>query len=425
MPDRQFAPVITQALEFDIKLTPYNQFILPNRIPVYYLHGGPEEVVSIELVFKAGSVFEDHPLVADATGKLLKNGTDSKTALQVNEYFEYYGAYIQQRIGSKTATIQLYCLNKYLPELLPLVREIITRANFPQRELEIYKNKSRQRLKVNLEKCDFVANRYIGNYLYGMEHPYGKNYHAGDIDSLQSTQLQAFFDRYYVNGSCSVFAAGKLPAHFEKLMHDHFGDLSAGSAITMQQVSLEPASEKQYRITNDPNGVQGAIRIARLMPSSIHPDFKKLQILNTLFGGYFGSRLMANIREEKGYTYGVYSYFESRTDVSAQIISTEAGKGVCEAAVQEIYLEMNKLREQIPPTEELELVKNYMLGQYLSYTDGPFQTMSRWRNLITQGLDGDYFDAVIDTIRSVTPQEIHEIADKYFSPDAYFELIVV
>ncbi len=152
-----------------------------------------------------------------------------------------------------------------------------------------------------------------------------------------------------------------------------------------------PAEEKKYRVTNDPDGVQGAIRIARNFPNRHHPDFQKMQVLNNIFGGFFGSRLMANIREDKGYTYGIHSYLINLIQESALMISTEAGKDVTEDTIREVYLEMKSLCDEPVQEEELKTSKNFMIGTLLGDLDGPFQVAGRWKSLILNDLTEEYF----------------------------------
>jgi predicted Zn-dependent peptidase len=165
--------------------------------------------------------------------------------------------------------------------------------------------------------------------------------------------------------------------------------------------------------------------MARPFPNRHHPDFKKVMILNTLFGGFFGSRLMANIREEKGYTYGIHSYIQNHIQETAWMISTEAGKDVCEATIAEVYKEMDLLKEELVDEEELLLVKNYMMGSNLGDLDGPFQIINRWKNLILNGLDENYFYDYINTIKSVTAEELQQLSNKYFAAEEFFELVVI
>ncbi len=188
---------------------------------------------------------------------------------------------------------------------------------------------------------------------------------------------------------------------------------------------LVSANEKKYRIINDPNGVQGAVRLARPFISRRHPDFPAAQVLNALFGGFFGSRLMNNIREDKGYTYGIHSYFQNYMHGSSWMISTEAGKDVCEETVAEVYKEMKVLRDEPIPADELLLVKNYLIGTILGDLDGPFHIIGRWKNIILNDLTEEYFNHSVDTIKSVDAMTLQDLANKYLDPESFYELIVV
>ncbi|MEO6221478.1 MAG: pitrilysin family protein [Ginsengibacter sp.] len=425
MPDRTVAPPIKDAIAFDIVLKPLERFSLKNGTPVYFINDGAEEVAVLELVFSAGNIFENKNLVAAATNHLIKNGTSQKTALEINERFDYYGAYLNSSCHNEFASITLHCLSRHIEELLPLVRELITDTIFPQHELEIFQKNSIQRLAVNLKKSDFVANRLIDKYLYGPDHPYGRISSEVDIKAIERQDLVDFFKHFYLNAKCTIFAAGKLPENFTGQLNHNFGDLALNENQPVIIHKCELAVERKIRITNDPKSVQGAIRIARPFPNSHHADFKKAKVLNVLFGGYFSSRLMANIREEKGYTYGIHSYIENHVQESAWVISTEAGKEVCEATVEEVYKEMKIMREQSVDNEELLLVKNYIMGLTLGDVDGPFHIIERWKNLILKGHDEKYFYEYIHAIKNISVKEIMELSNKYLLPEEFFELIVI
>jgi zinc protease len=426
MIDRSLSPVIKDAVDFKLQLKPYQKFNLDNGVPVYAVGAGAQEVLQVELVFYAGNWFEQQKSVAAATNYLLKNGTTKRSAFEINEEFEYYGAYCNRSCFNETAVITLSSLTKQLPAILPVVREMITDSVFSEAELDIYKQNSKQRLQVNLQKCDFVATRLIDAYLFGEEHPYGKYTNPEDLDALNSKLLKDFFDQYYLHGQCVIFVSGKLPADIESQLNIAFGDLSLkpfnNQLSTIEQL---PAAEKKYRIQNDAEGVQGAIRIARNFPNRHHPDFMKVMVLNTVFGGFFGSRLMSNIREEKGYTYGIHSYVQNHIHESAWMISTEAGKDVCEATIEEVYKEMKLLREDLIDEEELLLVRNYLIGTILGDLDGPFQIMGRWKNLLLNNLTDDYFYRSIETIKTITAEELRETAKKYLNPEEFYELVVI
>lgn len=425
MMNRKTAPPIKDAIDYKLNLKQYDYYELDNGIPVYTIDAGTQDVLQLELIYFAGNYFENQKGVAAATNFLLKNGTKTRTAFQINEDFEYYGAYCNRNCYNETAVITLHTLSRYLDKMLPVLADMVTDSIFPVEELEIYKQNAAQRLQVNLQKCEFVAGRLIDSYLYGPDHPYGKFSNLSDLEMLNIESVKTFFQQYYLNGKCMILASGKLPAGLQPMLNDMFGKLTTAKPdFNLLDVKASPATEKKFRVHNDPAAVQGAIRIAANMPNRHHPHFKKISVLNTVFGGYFGSRLMSNIREEKGYTYGIYSYLQNHIQQSAWVISTEAGKDVCEAAIEEIYKEMKRLREEPVPADELLLVKNYLIGGLLGDLDGPFQIMQKWKNLILNKLDGEYFYESVREIKTISAEELQQLANTYLHPEKFYELVV-
>ncbi|MFN6374954.1 MAG: M16 family metallopeptidase [Chitinophagia bacterium] len=426
MPDRKVIPVIKDAIDYSISLKQPEIFTLNNGIVVYNINAGAEQVVQLEWVFRAGNWYENKNNVAAAANFLLKNGTSKHSAYEINEYVDFYGAYLNRSCYNETATISLHCLSRHLEQLLPIVREILEDAVLPEQELQIYRQNMKQKLAVNLRKCDFIAGRKIDALLFGEKHPYGIYSELSDYDALQRDELVEHYKKYYQNGHCTVFSAGILPADYAMLMNRYFGDLplNADSLQTVEHKVVEDI-QKKWNIINDQDGVQAAIRIARPFPTRNHPDFPKVQVLNALFGGFFGSRLMTNIREDKGYTYGIYSFLVNHIHAGAWMISTEAGRDVAEATVKEVYHEMQQLREKIVGDEELLLVKNYLIGTLLGDMDGPFQIIGRWKNLILNGLDEKFFYHSVDTIKNISAEELKLMANKYLVPEEFYELVVV
>src|ERR1700730_17875259 len=424
--NRTAAPLITDATRLQIELPLYEKHVLKNGIEVYLFDMGTQDTMMLNWVFDAGNSYEHKNLVAAATNHLLKNGTRQKDAFAINEHFEYYGSYLNRNCYNETAEISLHCLSKHVRELLPVMAEIASESVFPEQELDIYKKNMQQRLKVNLQKNEFVANRLIEAYLFGEQHPYGSYSKEEDYQSLQQNELKEFFDRYYQNGRSVIFVAGVLPKDLLSQLESAFGILQLQPhTLPVDEHPLHPAREKKYRLQNAADGVQGSIRLGRLFPNRKPPDFPKMQVLNNVLGGFFGSRLMNNIREEKGYTYGIHSYLLNHIQTSSLIISTEAGKDVCEPALMEVYKEMDRLRNEKMSAEELMLTRNYLIGSILSELDGPFQVAARWKNYILNGLTEDYFYNSVQMIRDITPKELQAIAQKYFDKEQFYELIVL
>lgn len=426
MPDRKVSPPIKDAIDYHISLKKPEIFKLDNGVTVYNIHAGTERVVQLEWVFKAGNWYEKKNNVAAAANFLLKNGTTKHNAYEINEFVDFYGAYLNRTCYNETASITLHCLSHHLEQLLPIVREILTDAVLPDQELQIFKQNMKQKLSVNLRKCDFVAGRKIDALLFGEKHPYGIYSELTDYDALNREELLEHYNHYYRNGYCTVFSAGILPDNYAVLMNQYFGDLPLNTRL-LEEVEHDIIKDPQqkWNILNDPDGVQAAIRIARPFPTRKHPDFPKVQVLNAVFGGFFGSRLMTNIREDKGYTYGIYSFLVNHIHGGAWMISTEAGRDVAAATVNEVYHEMQQLREKPVDQEELLLVKNYLIGTLLGDLDGPFQIIGRWKNLILNDLDERFFYHSVDTIKTIGAKELQELANQYLQPDQFHELVVV
>ena len=424
--DRKVVPAIHDAVEFDYVLPPVNTAHLSNGLPLYWLNAGVQDVVEIDWVFPAGLLWEPKPAVAHSVAGLLKSGTSKRTAQQINEALEFYGASLKVNASNDYSTVTLYSLTKHLPALLPIVLEILTEASFPESEAAIYKQNTIQRLLVHERQCDFVANQKIDALLFGEAHPYGRFSKKEKIEAVTVEDMKSLFKTCYALANVKMFMAGKVSDAEVKALDAVFGQAAVTPVVLTQEEFAAPGpAEKKLNVLNDPNGVQGAIRIGRLFPNRHHEDFAPMVVLNTLFGGYFGSRLMSNIREEKGFTYGIYSSLSPYQQSGSMIIHTEVGRDVVEPAVVEIYKEMKELCEAPADDEELLLVKNYLLGNLLGDLDGPFSIIQRWRTLILNDLTIEHFNRNIRIYKTITASELQRLANKYFCEEDFFEVVVV
>ncbi len=424
--DRTIQPAIHDAIEFEYKLPPLNTVKLDNGLPLYWVNAGVQDVVQIDWVFPAGLWYEEKAATAHATAGLMKSGTAKFTSAQIAESLEFYGAQLKINAGNDYATVTLYSLTKHLPSLLPMVLEILTEATFPEHEVEIHKRNAIQRLLVNLRQCEFVANQRIDALLFGEAHPYVRFSKQEKIEAVTREDLIAFFKQNYNLSNAKIFMAGRVGIPEVASLNGVFGAVALVASESKLHIFPDaPKSERVQRIANDADAVQGAIRIGRLFPNRHHADYTPAVVLNTLLGGYFGSRLMSNIREDKGFTYGIHSVLGPELNGGSLVIQTETGRDVAELAVKEIYKEMELLCNEPADEEELLLVKNYLLGGILGDLDGPFSILQRWRTLILNGFTEDQFNNNIRIYKTITPQEIQLLAQKYFRPDEFYEIVVI
>ncbi len=426
-PDRRTPPPIKDAVGMQYSLPPLHSEVLPNGTPMHHFAGGVQDVVEVDWVFPAGVWYEAKPAVAAVTAALLKGGTAKHSAHAFVEAFEFFGAHLKVSPGDDWSMVTLHCLTKHLPQLLPLVKEMLTEAVFPEAEVALYKQTSIDRLLVSLRQCEFVANQQIDALIYGPAHPYGRFTRREKIEALTREDLVGHYHRCYNLGAAQIFAGGKLGDTGLQAIRETFGtDALKREPIAEETFAPAPPAERTHRTINDPAGVQGAVRIGRTFIPRTHPDWPGTVVLNTLFGGYFGSRLMSNIREDKGYTYGIYSSVVPALRGSSFVIHTEVGRDVAEAAVAEIYKEMEALCAEPASEEELLLVKNYLLGGLLGDLDGPFQVLARWRSLILAGLGEEYFNRNIGVYKSIGAEALQALAVKYLArKEEFYEVVVV
>jgi len=397
---------------------------LDNGCNIFCFNSGDAELVRIEWIFGNLRFDPAKPLLNVAVNTMLADGTKTRTAAQIADTIDFYGAFLQNEYGYDNSEITLFSLNKHLPNTLPIIKDILTNAIFPQKELDTYVRNQQQKLQVSLQKNDVVARRNFNKAIYG-DTIYGFGASAEDYKTLHRDDMLAHYHQMYQPSNCTIIIAGKIEQQTLDLLKDNFGgswDNSVQKADN-SQLAIHSASEHFY-FTEKPEALQSAIRIGMPMINRTHPDFPAFQVLNTVLGGYFGSRLMANIREDKGYTYGIGSGVSSLKNAGAFFIATEVGADVCKAAIGEIEKEINILKTELVPQEELGLVKNYMLGSLLGSLENVFSHADKFKNLYFAGLDYNYYDRYTNTVKTITSDNVLALASKYLDFDRFYKVIV-
>lgn len=421
MLNRTIAPDFIQVNE--INFIKPNAQQLDNGIKVFTVNAGQQELVRIEFVFQNVNYEANKPLQAVTVNSLINNGTKALSAKEIAEKVDYYGAFLQTEYGADQTTITLHSLNKHLVSVLPIIWSILNESVFPQQELDIFIQNQKQKLKVNLKKNDFLARKTFANTIFG-ETAYGADISMSHYDDLKRDDLLAYFKAAFKPENCTIIAAGKFEAKEFDLLNQFFGkawDNNASS--TVNKFNYLPVAGNDVYLEKD-DAVQSAIRMGNLTINRTHADFPKLQIVNTLLGGYFGSRLMANIREDKGYTYGIGSGIASLKDAGYFFIATEVGTEVCTSALQEIEKEINILKTELVVEEELGLVRNYMLGSMLGSLENAFSHADKFKNIYFSDLDYNYYTNYINTVKTITPEEIIATANQYLDWEAMTKVVV-
>jgi len=395
---------------------------LDNGVPVYIVYSGEQDLVRIEFLFNNVNWNLEKPLQAIAVSAMLNNGTNKRSSKEIAEQIDFYGAFFQTEYAQDQSTVTLYSLNKHLASVLPIVKNVLSDSQFPQHELDLYIQNQKQKLQVNLQKNDILSRKEFAHALFGNT-AYGVDIQAKHYDELKREDLVDYFKAAYTPNNCTIIVSGKFDEESLNLLNQQFGNNWASSDAVVNKFTFED-SNKQYVYKERPEAIQSAIRIGKIAVNRKHEDFPGLQILNTVLGGYFGSRLMNNIREDKGYTYGIGSGISSLQDAGYLFIATEVGAEVCADALIEIYKEIELLKTELVGEEELTLVKNYMLGSMLGSLENIFSHADKFKNLHFFGLDYDYYDRYINKVKSITAEEIRDLANKYLTTEEFTEVVV-
>ncbi len=396
--------------------------VLPNRIPVFVVNAGEQDLLRVEFIFQNSGWQKDKPLMPSVTNGMLTEGTHSLSAAQIADKIDYYGAFFQPDYAYDQSTLSLYSLNKHLADTLPVIREMLTGSVFPEKELETLLRNQQQKLKVGLEKNALVARREFNKALFG-DSLYGYPVEVEDFDQVKREDLLAYYQKVYHPENCTIILSGKIEHSAIQLIADLFGNWKGEVPAESFEVDMVGEEQKLHYIEK-PNALQSAIRIGIPTVNRTHPDFIGLQILNTVLGGYFGSRLMANIREDKGYTYGIGSGNATLQHAGYFFIASEVGADVCAATLVEIEKEISILKTEIIPDEELNLVRNYLMGSLLGSLENAFSHADKFKNLYFYGLGYDYYDRYIQTVKTISPEKLMALANKYWNYEDFYKVIV-
>lgn len=407
-----------------IALQKINTFQLSNGIPLYYINSSHLEVIEIQFVFDAGAWFQKKALQARLSAGLIFDGLNNKSSKEISEFFDYYGTFFSAQADKDYATVTLYATVDKLKEVMLLFEEVIKAPVYPQSEIDKALKQLKQEHQVNLEKNAYLARVNFQNRLFGNDHPYGKMLSVNDFEKISREDLLSYYNNFFRPDNCKLFISGKVDDSVLNLMNNHFGTNWDVKGNLMKETKYEVNSEVSSCYIEKSEALQSAIRIGGVTIDRNHEDFNNLQIVNTILGGYFGSRLMKNIREDKGYTYGIGSGLVALKNASYFTINTEVKASVTQQAIDEIYKEIDLLKAEYVSEKEINLVRNYLIGELYRSVDGPFNLMEKWKGLILNGFDHQKFDKLFKVLNDITPEIIKEISNRYYDTNNMLELIV-
>ena len=399
-------------------------FTLNNGIPVYMIEAGTEDIMRLEFTFRAGQINESLPLLSSTCNMMLSEGSENYTSEELNRSLDYYGIFLNQSAEKDSAGIILFCLNKHIEKVLEFSHEILFRPVFPEHELNALMKKRLRWYMVNREKVQNLAIDNFFESLFGKNHPYGYQIIEQDFENITPKDLTDFHLKYYTPENMAIIISGKIHERTSDLLNSHYGN-SVLKEVPKENPENSFKSENIKKIHINKTGtVQTAVRIGSTTINKRHPDYTGLKVLDSILGGYFGSRLMKNIREEKGYTYGISSSLSSLDLSGYKVISTEVGQKYRQKTIDEIYKEISVLQNIPVSKEEMDVVRNYMSGEMVRMFDGPFALAESFKSAWEFGLDNRYYYSLYEKIKTISPDEITELAKTYYNLDELYQVTV-
>ena len=413
MIDRTIAPKSVDFASFAIKQATSD--FLDNGIPVHYLQSGLQNILKLELVYAAGSWFEPSKGLSYLASKMIVEGTKGRPAKEIAECIAAYGAFIEIHSGFENVNFTFYLMEKHLSNLLPIISECIFEAVFPEKELLSLKNITTQSLKVNKEKSQFLASAEFRRLLFSEPHPYGRQYWEDDIESVGKDEILNFAKEFFALNRLEIFVAGQFNIDSTKQqLNQYFGKTYFGGVRNAPAKVIHPSTEKRESLINKPESVQSSIRMGCHAIQRDNPDYVPLTIANEILGGYFGSRLMRNIREEKGFTYGIQSSLHSLKHGAYFAIATDVKMENTSQTIEEINKEITLLQSEPVSEKELKTVKSYMLGRFMNSINSPFSLMDKFKTLHYSGLDYGFYNDYVQSVNIVSADQIQQMAIQHF-----------
>ncbi len=422
-PDRTLKPK-DQSFEKIIFNKPI-EYRLTNGISVFTISQNNTPLISLSIDIKAGEYFQPQPFVAFATHNLLPKGTLKYSAKIIAEKIASKGADISVSCGTDYTSVNITCMKDKFASLMQYLDDIIKHPVFNEQELQLLKEKEIQHLHLKEQKVDYLSSRQFFKQAFGPQHPMGKLLEEKHIREITSTTLRQHHNNFYTSNRTVIFCAGAIDDNIIQLLEKTFGSNFNGPSTQNNlnpTFKLSPSSEK-FLLIDKPDAIQSSLKIGFATAKPNQKEYIHLKILNTIYGGHYSSRLMQNIRQEKGYTYGIYSSVSIYNDSLVFLIHTDTGAEYTQKVIDEIFSEMNRLHTKLIHKDELIATQNWILGAMMRMFDGAFSQMNVYRQLYASGLNQDFYSDYQEEIMQITPKRIKELASQYLNPALMHQVV--
>lgn len=403
----------------DVAFPEYYEEVLPNglKLIVYEKHDLP--LVSVNVVTRSGAMFDGSlPGLASMTAELLIKGTTTRSAVQIVEEIESLGGSIGANAGWDSMSVGVSILSRYLDTAIEVLADVFRNPTFAEEECERVREQHVAHILQRNSDPSFQAFLALQHAVYD-SHPYGQPLEGTEqtISEITRERLAEFHRRSCTPANAFLIAVGDVkPDDILRHTLNHFGDLERGDEWRSNAAPISPG-ERKVHVVHRPTAVQSSIAVGHAGIRRNVEDYYAASMLNTIFGGYFGSRLNQVLREQKGFTYGAHSRFDARSFEGPFTASVDVRTDVTAETIRIILDEMERIRSERVGEEELRVAKNYIAGNFPMQIETANQVAQRIIGIELYGLGKSYYASFTSRILSLTPDDILHAARRYFHPE--------
>ena len=416
----------------NIKLPIVNEIKNDDLPKTYLLKHEYEDlgVMCIEFVFKinyAGILYEPK-LVPHFCNKYLCAGSLKFNEYEISQLLQNLGAHIHLETNRMYSIVSAYFMTSQIESVLNIISDFLLNPTYPNNLIGDKILNEKKIYNINMERLSYISAKHISQILYGDLHPYGRVIKQNDFENIRTKDLLKFHDSFYSSNNLEIIISGDIPRDILKYLNLSIYRIKQASNKILEKNShvfnlnknilTPPFSNPKHLYISKDDALQTSFRIAKILPGPKHCDFFSLRVLIVILGGYFGSRLMKKIREEKGYTYGIGAYLVIEENYSELHISTEVGEKYTKLVFDEILIEISRLQNERVNQAELRKVKAYLIGSLLHSSDGIFNQAIMFRNLKKHNSSFNYIDKYVSEINNIGSDKIIEMAKKYLNKDS-------
>ena len=402
----------------DFQAPAATKFRLDNGLEVTLVPYGTVPKVRVELAVLAGNAYESakQTSLADLAGSLMREGTTTKTATQISQAAARMGGSLDIDVGVNAAEISGDVLSESGPEMVRLVADVVRNPKFPESELPRLKADSLRQLSITRSQPQQMALEKFRGTLYP-DHPYGRIFPTPEmVQGFTLADVRSFYDANYGASRAHLYVAGKFDrSAMEAAIRDAFGGWKAGKPSTLPPP--KPKTARAIYLVDRPGAVQSTILLGMPVPDPSNPEYVPLTVVNTLLGGYFSSRITANLREQKGYTYSPSSQLSTRYRDAYWAEAADVTTNVTGPSLKEIFYEIDRLQAEPPSAAEVKSAQNYMAGVFVLQNSSRSGIINVLELVDLHGLPADYLKTFVKRVYAVTPQDVQRLSQKYIQDD--------